>query len=51
MVDSQAKIRVDIDLAQALADLKLLEKQIQFFNKSIVFLIIYFVLPIILILF
>jgi TP901 family phage tail tape measure protein len=36
MVDSQASIRVDIDLAQALADLKLLEKQIQFFNKSIV---------------
>ena len=36
MVDAQANIRVDLDVAQALADLKLLEKQIQFFNKNII---------------
>ena len=36
MVDAQANIRVNLDAAQALAELKALEKQIQFFNKSII---------------
>ena len=36
MVDAQANIRVNLDSAQALAELKALEKQIQFFNKSII---------------
>jgi len=36
MVDAQANIRVNLDASQALADLKSLEKQIQFFNKSII---------------
>lgn len=36
MVDANAKIRVDVDLEQALANLKSLERQIQLFNKSIV---------------
>ena len=36
MVDAQANIRVNLDSGQALAELKALEKQIQFFNKSII---------------
>jgi TP901 family phage tail tape measure protein len=36
VVDAQANIRVNLDAAQALAELKALEKQIQFFNKSII---------------
>ena len=36
MVDAQANIRVNLDSTQALAELKALEKQIQFFNKSII---------------
>jgi TP901 family phage tail tape measure protein len=36
VVDAQANIRVNLDSGQALAELKALEKQIQFFNKSII---------------
>ena len=36
MVDANARINVDINIADALAELKILEKQIQLFNKSIV---------------
>jgi TP901 family phage tail tape measure protein len=36
VVDAQANIRVNLDAAQALAELKALEKQIQVFNKGIV---------------
>jgi TP901 family phage tail tape measure protein len=36
VVDAQANIRVNLDAAQALAELKALEKQIQVFNKGVV---------------